>query len=298
MYSRSAAAILAALLPAASVQAQAPPGAPPVLVISVEEIRPGSMAAHEKSVGSYLALFERAKVPAGRIGLQPVSGDTNHVVYLQGYDSFAAMEAANRKQQEALAANPAWQAEFERLERESGPQHASQRTMIATFRPDLSYRPLGMDGVAKARYFNMTTTTLNPGRGSDYTEFMKQINRAREKAQVDDIHTAVFQVMSGSPPGTFVTFNVSRSLADADAFRQAAEARNKAIGEALGGDAVVKQRAALVEQIFAPGSGMSTLYAVNRNLSQPNPQFAAYDPEFWTPAPSGKALAVKKQEKK
>lgn len=296
---RNSAIVLgAAVLLGSPALAQAPPGPPPVLVITVEEIKPGSMGAHEKSVGSYLALFERAKVPSGRIGLQPVSGDVNHVVYLQAYESFAAMEAANKKQDEAIAANPAWQAELERLDRETGPYHASQKTMIATFRPDLSFQPLAMDGVAKARYFNMTTTTLNPGKGTDYTEYMKQLNRAREKAQVEGIHTAVFQVTTGSAPGTFVTFFMDRSLAEEDAFRKAADARNKAITEALGGDSVVKQRSVLTEQIFAPGSGMTVLYSVNPKLSQPTPQFAAYDSDFWTPKAPGKALAVKKEEKK
>lgn len=296
MHSRSSIVLGAALSLGAPALAQAPPGPPPVLVITVEEIKPGSMGAHEKSVGSYLALFERAKVPAGRLGLQPLSGDTNHVVYLQGYESFAAMEAANKKQEETIAANPAWQAELDRLDRESGPMHASQKTMIATFRPDLSYQPLTMDAVAKARYFTMSTMAVNPGRGGDYSEYMKQLNRAREKAQVADIHTAVYLVASGSPPGTYVTFFVNRSLADEDAFRKGAEARNKAIDEALGGESVVKQRAAMTEQIFR--SGMNTLYSVNPKISQPTPQFAAYDPEFWTPKAPGKALAVKKEEKK
>jgi hypothetical protein len=95
-----------------------------------------------------------------------------------------------------------------------------------------------------------------------------------------------------------VTFFLNRSLAEADDFRKGADARNKAINEALGGEAVVKQRAALAEQIFSPGSGMSVLYSVNRKISQPNPQFAAFDPEFWAPKAPAKALAVKKEEKK
>jgi hypothetical protein len=61
---------------------------------------------------------------------------------------------------------------------------------------------------------------------------------------------------------------------------------------------VVKQRATLTEQIFAPASGMSTFYSVNPEISQPAPQFAAYDPDFWTPKAPGKVLAVKKEAKK
>jgi hypothetical protein len=112
------------------------------------------------------------------------------------------------------------------------------------------------------------------------------------------VHTAVFQVTTGSAPGTFLTFFASRSLADEDAFRKGADARTKAITEALGGDSVAKQRSALTAEIFAPGSGMTVLYSLNPKLSQPTSQFAAYDPDFWAPKAPGKALAVKKEEKK
>jgi hypothetical protein len=299
MHRRNSAVVLsAALLLGSPALAQTPPGPPPVLVVTVEEIKPGSMGAHEKSVGSYFALYERAKVASPRIGLQPVSGDVNHVVYLEAHESFADIEAATKRHDEALAANPALQAELERLDRESGPFHVSQKSMIATFRPDLSYQPLAMDSVAKARYFNMTTTVLNPGKGTQYTEYMKQLNTARQKAQVADIHTAVYQVTSGSAPGTYLTFFTDRSLAEEDAFRTGAEARNKAISEALGGESVVKQRAEQTAQIFAPTSGTSSFYSVNRALSQPAPQFAAFDPDFWAPKAPGKALAVKKETKK
>jgi hypothetical protein len=299
MHRRNSALVLgAAVLLGSPALAQAPPGPPPVLVVTVEEIKPGSMGLHEKSVASYFSVFERAKVPGRRLGLQPLSGDVNHVVYLEAHESFAAIEAANKSLAEAIAANPALQAELERLDRETGPFHASQKTMIATFRPDLSFQPLAMDAVARSRYFNMTTTILNPGKGTDYTEYMKQLNRAREKAQVEGIHTAVYQVTSGAAPGTYLTFFMDRSLAEEDTFRKGAEARNKAINEALGGESVVKQRSAQMQEIFAPGSGVTALYSLNPKISQPAPEFAAFDPEFWSPKAPGKALAVKKVEKK
>ncbi len=288
----------ALLLASPGFAQEAPPGPPPVLRITYEEIKPGSMGAHEKAVGSYLALFERAKVLNYRLGLVPVSGDTNQVVYLEGFDSFAAMEALDKKVEEAIGSNAAWQAELDQLDRQTGPLHAVQKSVIAVFRPDLSYRPLKMDGVAKARYFTMNTTQLKPGRGADYVDFVKQFNRAREKAQIDD-SIAVFQVTSGTPPGTYVTFFLNRSLSEVDDFRKGMEARTKNIDEALGGESVVKQRAERAERIFAEGSGSSVLYSVNRKLSRPLPQLAAFDPDFWTPKPApAKALALKKDEKK
>jgi hypothetical protein len=289
---------VALLLAAPAFAQEPPPGVPPVLRISIEDIKPGSMGAHEKQVASYLALWERAKAPTYRLGLTPVSGDNNRVVYLEGFPSYAEMESVDKRIEEAVGSNPAWQAELDQLERQTGPMHASQKTMIATFRADLSYQPLKMDGVAKARYFNMTTSRLRPGRGADYVEYVKQLNRAREKAQVADIHTAVYQVTTGAPAGTYVTFALARSLADFDAFQKASEARNRAIDEALGGESVVRQRAERAEQIFDSGSGVSALYSVNRKISRPEPQFASYDAEYWTPKPAAKALAVKKEEKK
>jgi len=290
----------AALLLAAPAFAQEPPpGAPPVLRISVEDIKPGSVGTHEKQVASYLALWERAKVPNYRLGLTPVSGDTNQVVYLEAFPSYAEMESVDKKMEDAIGSNPVWQAESDQLERQTGPMHASQRSMIGVFRADLSYQPLKMDGVAKARYFNMTTSRLRPGRGADYAEYVKQLNRAREKAQIADIHTAVYQVVTGAPAGTFVTFTLNRSLSEIDDSRKNAEARNKAIDEAIGGETVVKQRAEMAGQIFDAGSGESALYSVNRKLSRPLPQFAAFDADYWTPKPaSPKALATKKDEKK
>ncbi len=289
----------AAMLLASPVLAQEiPPGPPNVLRITYEEIKPGSMGTHEKSVASYLALFERAKVPNYRLGLVPVSGDTNQVVYLEGFESLAALEALDKALEQTIGGNAAWQAELDTLERQAGPLHAAQRSVITVYRPDLSYRPVKMDGVAKARYFTVATSRLKPGRGADYTDYVKQLNRAREKANIDD-HIAVFQALSGTPPGTFVTIFLNRSLSEVDDFRKGLDSRNKTIDEALGGETVVRQRAERAEQIFAQGSGMSVLYSVNRKISRPLPQFAAFDADFWTPKPApAKAVAVKKDEQK
>ncbi len=288
----------ALFLSSPAVAQEALPGPPAVLRITYEEIKPGSMGIHERSVASYLALWERAKAPNYRLGLAPVSGDTNQVVYLEAFPSLAALEDADQKMEASVASNAAWQAELDNLDRTSGPLHAKQTTVIATYRADLSYRPLKMDSVAKARYFTINISRLRPGRTADYADYVKQLNRAREKANVDD-HIAVFQGLSGTPPGTFITTFLNRSLSEIDDFRKGAEARNKGIDDAIGGDTVVRARAALAEQIFAEGSGMSVLYSVNRRLSRPDPQLAALDADFWSPKPaSAKAMAVKKEEKK
>jgi hypothetical protein len=276
--------------------AQEPTAPPAVMRIIVEDIKPGSMGAHEKSVGSYLAFFSRAQVPMPRLGMVPVSGDQNQVVYIERFPSFAALEASDKKLETTLAGSPALQAEMEALDRNGGPLHSSQRTMIAVFRPDLSYHPLSLDAVGKSRYVSMTTIRTKLGHGADYEGYVKQTNRAREKANADQ-HSSVFQVISGAPAGTFLSFGANRSLAEIDAFRAGMAARDKAVDEALGGEEVVRQRRETIEASVM--DIRSALYAFNPRLGTPMAEVASADPDFWTPKPAlGKALAVKKEEPK
>ena len=276
--------------------AQEPPAMPGVVRITVEDIKPGSMGAHEKSVASYLAFFSRAQVPMPRLGLVPVSGDQNQVVYIERFPSFEALEASDKKLETTLAGSPALQAEMEALDRNGGPLHSSQRTMIAVSRPDLSYHPLNAAAVGKSRYVNMTTIRTKLGHGVDYEGYVKQTNRAREKANLDE-HTGVYQVVSGAAAGTFLSLTANRSLAEMDTARAGMSARNKALDEALGGEEVVRQRRETIEASVM--DVRSALYAFNPRLGTPMAEVASADPDFWTPKPvPGKALAVKKEEPK
>ncbi len=286
------AALVSVALPAL---AQEPPAAPPVMRITVEDIKPGSMGIHEKQVGSYLALYSRAQVPLSQIGLVPVSGDQNQVVYLEGFPSFEALEAADKKQESTFAGSPAMQGELDALNRATGPLHASQRTMIAVLRPDLSYRPMSAAAVGKSRYFSVTTSRIKMGHGQDYEGYVKQANRAREKANLAE-SSAVYQVTTGTSAGTFMTFTANRSLAEIDSFRAGMAARSKAFDEALGGEEVVQQRRETLEATVM--ESRSVLYSLNPKLSNPPAQIAAGDPDFWAPKVPGKALALKKDEPK
>jgi len=224
----------------------------------------------------------------------PVTGDQNQVVYTEGFPSYEALEASDKRLEAALAA-PALAAELEALEKAGGPLHASQRTMIAVFRPDLSYRPLAASALGKARYLSMTTIRTKLGHGQDFETYTKQTNRAREKANLAE-STAVFQVTSGAPAGTFLSFGARRSLAEIDADRAGQAARSKAMDEALGGEEVVRQRRETVEASVM--DVRTVILAFNPKLGTPPAQIASADPDFWTPKPTGKALAVKKDEPK
>lgn len=254
---------------------------PQVLMITREQFRPGNMAAHNRDIPAFYALFEKAGVGAYRLGLVPFSGDQNHLLYIEAYASFAEMEATVKKMEATFAGSAALQREMDALTKRTDSLHDSQSVMIAVRRNELSYRPLAVDAVAKGRFLNYTMTRVNPGRATDYADYVRQTNAAREKANLDE-HSTVWQVTSGAPTGTFLTLTWNRSLSEVDEFRKGLDARTKKLNEALGGEVVVKQRQKMLSEIVAQGA--TTVYAVNRDISRPSPEFVAADP-FWKPKP-------------
>jgi hypothetical protein len=290
--------IAATLFSGLAIAAEDPaPGPPRVLLVAREEIKPGSMGSHEKIAAEFVSAMSKTKLENYRLGLTPVSGDDNQVLYLEAYDSFAALEAARSAMDKEVANNAAFKASLDQVEMRGGPMHASQKTAIAVYREDLSYRPLKMNDVAKARYFNVTTVRVKQGQSPDYVEYSRQFNAARAKANLDE-HTAAYQIVTGASAGTFLFFSTSRSLTEWDEYGKNLDARTKAIDEALGGESVVKQRRQLAGEIVTDSA--SSLYALSPAISRPAPQFAAYDPDFWSPKPKApaKALAVKKEPAK
>lgn len=291
-------AVLAAVGGAAVAQeAAAPLGPPPVLIINKEEIKPGQMGPHEKNAAKFVAIQNKANAESHRLALMPVSGDNNVVLYLEGYGSFADLEKAQSQFEATLDVNASLRAELDQNTRDGADMHVSQKTSIAVFRPDLSFRPKNIEDVAKSRYFGVGVSRVNTGRSSDYEAWLKELNAAREKANAEGIHTAVYQVLTGASVGTFVTFTMNRSLAEWDEFRAKMADRNKAIDAALGGESAVKERAKRAGEIIADTN--VALYALNPSISRPGAAFVAYDPDFWKakPAAEAKALATKKESK-
>jgi hypothetical protein len=265
-----------------------------VITISREEVKAGRMAANEKVAAGFAALANRTSAPSRWIGLVPLTGDENVSLFLSPYGSFAAFEASNNAWEQAMGTATA-KAEMEQLERQNAEVQNSWRTMLARHRADLSYRPRSVKEAAQSRYFSINSVRLKPGRAPDYSDYIKALNIAREKANVD-VHTAVYQVVGGAPTGTFLTFTTYRSLKEVDDGFARADADQKALEAALGGPTVVERRRQLISEIVA--EGQVNLYALNPRMSRAPEQFAAADPDFWTPKPAAagaKALAVKKE---
>lgn len=280
------------LLCSTAAFAQEPNAPPPgILVVTREQFKPGNMATHNKQIPAFYALFDKANVGAARLGLVPISGDLNHLLYLEGYPAAAEMEATRKKMGDVMGGSPALQAELDALMSKSASLHESQTVMLATLRSDLSYHPNTREQTGRARYFNVTVLRVNVGRGAEWADYTKQTNAAREKAGLDE-HTVVYGVNSGAPAGTFLILSTMRSLSEIDDAAKGGDARTKKMRDALGGDSVVAERRKTNSELVA--QAVTTLYSIDRATSRPRPEFVAADPDFWKPKEMPKAMPVKK----
>ncbi len=273
-----------------AVIAQTPPpmhDPPKVLYIVREDIKPGMMPAHNKHSANFAAIFGRLQTPNYRLALVPVAGSENEVVYLTGADTFAQLEGILQATDKKMgAATGTTKSELTRLQGEAPLLHAAMRDMLAIYRPDLSFNP----GVVlpQMRYFSISTVRLRPGKDSEYSDYIKQVmNVARDKAKVDNVHLAVFQVISGTAGGTYLIFRPMKSLGEMD--DPAAMRVRAAMSDNMRKDADKTVSDTVM-------SSESSTYWLTPEMSYVEKEFAALDPAFWNSKPE--PVAVKPKPRK
>jgi hypothetical protein len=142
------------------------------------------------------------------------------------------------------------------------------RTMIAVYRPNLSYRPGdAIRAIPKSRYWYVSLHRVQIGREAEFAEAVRARTALSDWANLDRPQIA-YQVVSGAPAGTFVFFAPLASLRILDdgiakwtGFVEAGAAAKKA------GDV----------EIFRE----NLLFRVEPRMSYVSDDFAAGDPEFW-----------------
>ena len=260
----------------ALAQETAQMGPPKVMLIVREEIKPGMMGAHTRHSSEFVQVFNQLQTPNHRIAMVPVAGNENEVFYITPAQSFAEIETLNRSTDQKMgSANGTMRVKLDALDKEAPGMHSAMRDMLAVYRPELSFNP-GVN-IAQMRYFTITTTRIRPGFDSVYQEYVqKLINVARQKANVSDLHVAVFQVVSGAPAGTYLSFRPMKSLAEMD------NAPGMRVRAAMSDDQRKDADKAVREAIMS--SEVST-YAFAPSMSYVHREFAARDSAFWSPKP-------------
>jgi hypothetical protein len=244
---------------------------PKVLQIFVESVKPGKGAAHEKVEMGWPAAFRKAKWPSHYLAMTSMSGP-GEAWYVGVYDSYAALETDQRN----VEKTPALARELERLSQVDGELLTGTRSILARYRPDLSYRP-DFD-IAPMRYFGLTIFTVNPGYDSAFSDVRKLVHAAHEKANMDE-HWAMYQVTSGMAGSTYLLFLPMKSLQEADV---AQETHGKPYGDALG-EAGRQQLRDFARAGVA--SSETKLFSFSPKMSYMSAEIVARDSLFWAPKP-------------
>jgi len=135
------------------------------------------------------------------------------------------------------------------------------------------------------------TYRVRLGHDADFLAGAKTYLGAFEKAHIDEC-TLGYQVVAGTPSGTYLFFTMMDSMKMLDE----TPARMQAIMQAMGADNFAQ---------FMKGSGDvfvsmdDTLLEVRPGMSYPPQEFIDADPGFWKPKPAAKpASAAPAPEKK
>src|SRR5262249_42926121 len=155
---------------------------PPVLAIGRQQLKPGKLNAHEKLSTAWTALFAKASPETNWLGLEPIAGDDNVVLFLSGYSSFADAEAQHMKADSAMAQNAALKRARDRPTAQTADLLNAPQPAWSVPRAALSFHPPKMSDVAKSRLVSITTVRVKPGRIPDFLDYYKTLNAAREKA--------------------------------------------------------------------------------------------------------------------
>ena len=241
-----------------------------------EDIKEGHSAAHERVETGYVRAFQKADYPS-YTAYESLSGPY-HVDFVEAYDSYAALESTMH-----LSEKDPLKSAISALDALDGEHRSGSRSFIATYHPELSYRPEASPG-PKARYASVVTIQIRPGRAPEFIELTKNLNAARAKTGLQRGYM-VYAVNSGMPAGTYIAASLLESLKSLDT------TGSMTIQEAFGPQAYAQYEKTLSEIVV---SNETTLYSVSAKMSNPSKETVASDPSFWAPKPKPAATAAAK----
>jgi hypothetical protein len=259
-------------LVAPALLAQGGPMPPPPLMLFVrEEVKPGHGAAHTATESAWTRALTKGKSKDHYIGMSALTGPSE-AWFIMGYASYAEWEA----RQNEFDQNPAMKAEVDKISQQDGDHLSGTRTLLGTWRKDLSYGP--PVEIGKMRYFRVRTFRVKQGQNKAFEEGVKTALAAYEKSHYP-ASFAFYEVAAGTGSPTFIVLRPLKSLADLDATAAAEKAFQEALGDE-GQKAMGKVFADTVNNVE------NQLFAFNPKLSFVGPEVIASDPGFWAPKPA------------
>ena len=208
--------------------------------------------------------YLEAKAPVNVVGMSSISGiSENWLVEL--HDSFGSLEDLEK----ALSVTPHAPAFFR------PPDNVPSRSLIAAYRPGLSYRPdQAIQYFPKSRFFDVTIYHIRPGTEVDFGNYLKLRGSRMDSINLDRPDIA-YQIMSGERAGTYVVLTPLPSLRVLD------DGKANTPAYAEGDQGAAKQLVATTELVRE-----RLWFRVEPRLSFVSDEFAAGDTGFWHPAPN------------
>src|SRR5713101_7905767 len=273
-------AVTCSCMAAAQDKPQASPSIPKVLQITREFVKPGKAGmAHDKAESAFVQAMTHAKWPTHYTGMTSMSGKPR-ALFLTQFESFEAWEKDNA----AVEKNTSLSAALDHALMADGELLDSVDQGVFVFNEELSLRP--RPDLSPMRYLDISVYHVRPGHNKDWTDLVKMVKNAYEKA-VPDAHWGVFAQFYGGEGGTYLVLTARKSLAEVD--RSFLD--SKQFQEAMGEDGMKKldELAAVTIE-----SSLHNLFAFNPRMSYVADEWIKSAPDFWKPKAAAMPAAAPK----
>lgn len=261
-------------------QPQSPP--PAILEIYRDQVKPAKMAEYTRVEGEAALACARASTWP-YLAIQSISGPQTEVWYMEGFDSYAAVEHSG----EPFNKNTALSAELNRLMEAKLNLVGDARVVLAHYRDDLSSGNAGLIQ-PRAHFFTLTMVTVHPGHEREYEEIHRTLRGARQRSGAPD-NRVMYQVVSGMPKNIYLIFSAHHSL------QNAGNALDPAVDEyATDVDDATRSRLDdyTRESVI---SSETWLFSISPAISNPAGEWIVEDPEFWKSSPPLQRQAAPKK---
>jgi len=242
---------------------------PKVLQITREYTKPGKAGmVHDMAESAFVQAETRAKWPTHYLGMTSLSGK-QRALFLTSYASFEAWEKDNA----AVAKNAALSDALDRASMADGELLDSVDQGVFVFSDELSLRP--MADLSHMRYLQLSVYHVRPGHNREWSELVKMVKAAYEKA-VPEAHWGTFEQVYGGDGGTYLVLTARKTLAEVDR----GPLEDKQFEAAMGENGMKK----LDELVGASvESSQHQLFAFNPHMSYVADEWIKADPDFWKP---------------
>ena len=260
---------------------QAPVPPPAILEIYREPVKPGKIAEYTRAESEAALACARASTWP-YMAIQSISGPQTEVWYMEGFDSYAAVERSG----EQFVKNTSLAADLNRLMEAKNNLVGDARVVFAHFRDDLSSNVSLVQ--PKTRFFTVNMITVRPGHEHEFEEIHRTLKSARQRASAAD-NRVIYQIVSGMSKNIYLIFSAYRTLQIAgNSLDPPVDDYSIDVDDSTRSRLDDDSRASIV-------SSETWLFSVNPAISNPDGEWIVDDPEFWRSSPAVQHQVIPKK---